>query len=246
MARSDILPCGGEEGSMIARRGVSTMLAAGALALSGCGGNEASYRYRMTVEVETPQGLKAGSSVQEIVAERQEQVLSEARPMISTVKGEAVAVDLPSGPLFVLLQMPDARTTYISAVTYALAPDLREGGWEPFWKAVNRLGGWSGSATGEMPREDWPVMVRFHNINDPKSVERVDPEAVGVKRILLETTSDDVTTGIEKKLPPWFQKLASTGSRLDGDNSIAVSANPSSVAGQFSPGDFSTIYNGGK
>ena len=44
------------------------------------------------------------------------------------------------------------------------------------------------------------MMVRFRNINDPKSVERVKPEAIGVKRILLETTSDDVTTGIEKRL----------------------------------------------
>ena len=44
------------------------------------------------------------------------------------------------------------------------------------------------------------MMVRFADINDPKSVERVDPKAVGVKRILLETTNDDVTTGIEKRL----------------------------------------------
>lgn len=192
---------------MMVRRGVLGLLVGGAVAvLGGCGGDSASYRFRMTVEVDTPQGLKTGSSVIEVDAERQEQVLSEARPMFSSVKGEAVAVDLRSGPLFVLLQMPDARTTYISAVTYALAPDLREGGWEPFWKAVNRLGGWFGSANGELPREDWPLMVRFRDIHDPKSVERVDPEAVGVKRIVLETTGDAVTTGIEQRLE-WLNDL---------------------------------------
>lgn len=43
-------------------------------------------------------------------------------------------------------------------------------------------------------------MVRFGDLNDPKSVKQVDPEAVGVRRIVLETTSDPVTTGIEKRL----------------------------------------------
>lgn len=193
---------------MMVRRKIIGLLAGAAsmLVLAGCGGESASYRFRMTVEVATSEGLKSGSSVLEVDAERQEQVLSEARPMFSSIKGEAVVVDLPSGPLFVLLQMPDARTTYISAVTYALAPDLREGGWEPFWQAVNRLGGWFGSATGEMPREDWPLMVRFRDIDDPRSVEKVDPDTVGVKRILLETTSNEVTTGIEAKLT-WLDTL---------------------------------------
>ena len=44
------------------------------------------------------------------------------------------------------------------------------------------------------------MMVRFKDINDPKSVEKVDPASIGVKRIVLETTSDDVTTGIQKIL----------------------------------------------
>lgn len=43
-------------------------------------------------------------------------------------------------------------------------------------------------------------MVRFRDINDPRTVEMVEPEAVGVKRILLEATQDPVTTGIEKRL----------------------------------------------
>ena len=209
--------------------------------LGGCGGNSASFRYRMTVEVETPQGIKSGSSVMEIIAERQEQVLSEARPMISTVRGEAVVVDLPSGPLFVLLQMPDARTTYISAVTYALAPDLREGGWQPFWKAVNRLGGWFGGATGDVPREDWPMMVRFRDIHDPKSVERVDPEAVGVKRIRIETTSDDVTTGIEKRLRWLVRQRGSLTRRLSAPDPT----NPP-LSAQLTEMAFSTEINRGQ
>ena len=45
------------------------------------------------------------------------------------------------------------------------------------------------------------MMVRFKDIHDPKSVEAVDPQAVGVKRVWVETTSDAVSTGIEKRIP---------------------------------------------
>ena len=54
-------------------------------------------RYRLTAEVQTPEGVRTGSSVIETTWDRG---LSGA-----TVKGEAVAVDLPNGQtLFVLLR----------------------------------------------------------------------------------------------------------------------------------------------
>ena len=59
---------------------------------------------------------------------------------------------------------------------------------------------WFSEYRAELPRADWPLMVRFGDISDPKTVEQVDPDTIGVKRILLETTRDDVTTGIEKRL----------------------------------------------
>jgi hypothetical protein len=192
---------------------------AGALMLAGCGSSgERSYRFRMTVEADTPQGLRSGSSVMEVVAERQQQFAPEARPLVSGLKGEAVVVDTPSGPIFVLLTLPNSDQTYIQAVTFALAPNLREGGWEPFWKAMGRLGGWFGSAKADLPREDWPLMVRFRNLNDPKTVEKVDPDAIGVKRILLETTRDDVSAGIETRMP-W---LGDRGHLLDSEGGPTI------------------------
>jgi hypothetical protein len=59
------------------------------------------------------------------------------------------------------------------------------------------------------------MMVRFRDLNDPKSVERVDPEAAGVKRIIVETTGDDVTTGIEKRLG-WLGKEGPRGNVVSG------------------------------
>ena len=44
------------------------------------------------------------------------------------------------------------------------------------------------------------MIVKFRDLNDPKSVEMVDPVAIGVKRIVIETTGDAVTAGIEERL----------------------------------------------
>ncbi len=116
-------------------------------------------------------------------------------------RGEAVVFDLADGPLFVLLKLPDAKGALGSYVTRALVGAKQfNNGFEDYFAAVQKLGGWFASAKAELPRENWPIMVRFADINDPKSIEQVDPATAGVKRILLKTTRDEVTTGIEMRL----------------------------------------------
>jgi hypothetical protein len=65
--------------SMMARRGVIGLLAGGVAALmSGCGfSGKPSYRVKVTVEVNTPQGVKTGSSVMEIYAQKNVALTSE-------------------------------------------------------------------------------------------------------------------------------------------------------------------------
>ncbi len=46
-------------GAMLSRRGWLAVVAAAA-AVTGCGGPVYSYRYRLTLEVDTPEGLKSG------------------------------------------------------------------------------------------------------------------------------------------------------------------------------------------
>src|SRR5207253_11489286 len=74
--------------------------------LLACGGESVTYRYRMTVYVDTPAGPRSGSSVIEVVY---------SPPVLmghsqSDVRGEAVAVDLPGGTLFALLRSPTDRS----------------------------------------------------------------------------------------------------------------------------------------
>ena len=176
------------------------------LALTACGGGEASYRYRMTVEVDTPGGVVSGSSVHEESARYGDFVLSETGKGMGATFGEAVVVDLPSGPLFVLLELPDAKGSLGDFVTAALAGGERTGGFDGYFKQVRRLGGWFGGAEADLPRDEWPVMVRFRDLNDPTTVERVNSHTAGVRRIWLETTGDEVTHSIAERLP-WLNRL---------------------------------------
>jgi len=187
---------------MMARRGALGLLA-GSIAglLGGCGWlfKSGSYRFRMTVEVETPEGVRTGSSVYEAMASKSPALTSQEHEGSGGLRGEAVVVDLPGGPLFVTLKMPVAGETLDGAATLALAPDTRRGDVDAYVAAVDRLGGTVG-AKAELPRKDWPLMVRFGDLGDPASAQEVNPDAIGVKRIVLETTGDAVTTGIEKWL----------------------------------------------
>ena len=210
---------GGENDGMMARRGVMGVLA-GAAVLGGCGilGDEKSYRFRMTIEVETPQGLKTGSGVYEISARKLIALTSEEHEGSAGARGEATVVDLAGGPLFVLLKNNDAGQPLHARVTAALAPGAPLNPIASYVATVGDLGGMFASAKAELPREDWPLMVRFRDIDDPKSVEKVDPEAIGVKRIVVETTGDEVTTGIEKRLG-W---LGDRGHLLDSDSGPTI------------------------
>ena len=110
--------------------------------------------------------------------------------------------------VFVSMTNGDAGQPFRVRVTSALLSDAKFYDVDAYVSAVDRLGGWFGGAKADLPREDWPVMVRFGDLNDPKSVEEVSPGAVGVRRIWVETTGDVVTTGLEKRLE-WLNERTS-------------------------------------
>ena len=207
---------------MMARRGVMGLLAsAAALVLVGCA-KRGRLRYRITVEIMTPEGLKAGSSVMET---RQQG----AHPLVphepgsgggGGVIGEAVAVDLGGGRvIFALLSGPEGRSIYSTVPRVLNYPEL-----SPPLSRKFRPHEWQeafGEAADAKPlavlrREDYPMLVTFGDLSDPKSVEAVNPDVIGVRRIALQITDDPVTTGIEKRLR-WLDHL---------DQYLANSNNP--------------------
>ena len=161
---------------------------------------------------------------------------------VAIPKGEAVPLDLGDrGAAFVLLKRgKDLNSAPDSIVLHAF-PDyfkyLKPGGMIP---AVQGLSG-----KVNLPLTRLPMIVRFADINDPKSVEQVDPEhmdktfgpGVKITRASLEITKDPITTGIEKRFPLWFSELRAKRATLDGDTSLMRSV-PTPLSNDLSTGNF--------
>lgn len=222
---------------MMARRGVIGVLGgAAAVLLGGCGilGSTYSYRYKMVVEVETPDGLKTGSAVHETIVSKSNVDLGDlnAKRGMRT-RGEAVAVDLPGGQtLFALL--PD------SSLTQAVLDPEWKNDWVDSAKRISSgdtpegpIAMTGGKQTDRFAKPvGYPMLVRFRDIADPKTVEEVDPAnlaasfgaGVRLRRITLQVTDEDVTEGIEKRLV-WLQQIPERNLNLEhGQTDFSVSA----------------------
>jgi hypothetical protein len=186
-------------------------LTAAALALPvvvlGCTSSHPRYRYKMVVEVDTPQGLRLGESVREVRFYARVNGGDGA-----SVKGEAIAIDLPGGhTLFVLLSGANGDVDYGAWIAdWALKRDLSPGGANAGYKP-----GRFAEIYPTWPRTISPIihtkgpqLVHFGDVRDPKSVAAVDPAhldaafgpGVTLKRITVQVTDEPVTTGIEKRL----------------------------------------------
>lgn len=211
---------------MMARRGVLGLLAGGAAALlSGCGlfgGN--SYRFRMIVEVETPQGLKTGSSVLKVTGVGGRELITGGKTSHADLRGEAAMVDLGNGRvLFALLRMANGTSSddhlaimSMKAMDPAYANNKKD--------SAQRIASGSGiTSPAEVAPKDYPLLVTFGDMQDPTSVTRVDPTnlaasfglGVRLKRIVVEVTDDDVTTGIEERLG-WLDDMWNHDINRDG------------------------------
>lgn len=174
------------------------------------------YRYRLTVEVETPEGLKAGSSVIQV-----ETAVSRGIPtpgaVRSRVRGEAVAVDLPGGKTLFALLRSENDIDWASRVMFMMASEVPKTDEDQFQSRFNNLLRLNGSIAlprmwppvGHLDeRSAYPMMVTFRDLADPVSVQRVDPddlaatfgEGVRLKRITVQMTDDAVTSGIRNRL----------------------------------------------
>jgi len=221
------------------------ILCAAALALSGCSlfADHASMRFRVTVEVETPDGVRTGSSVMEVRSAKYVRLTSEERSGSTGLIGEAVVVDLPDGPLFALLVNDEVPPRLARRVVAALDPNVI--GQQSSVETVRRLGASSAELKAALPREHWPRMVTFADITDPTSVALVDPdnlaatfgEGTTLKRITVQITDDPVTTGIEERLGQNFFKKWAQANRATRSE-IGLEAQFRTLSGQISRNDF--------
>lgn len=191
-----------------------------------------TWRYKMTVTVETPEGIKTGSAVREVTYSNGPKILPDVAGASWNVKGEAVVVDMGQGKyLFALL---DVDGSY--QIVYDVFPYYGQSARDhiQYYKSL----------TGQkkiLEKSQYPTMVTFKDIKDPKSVIAVDRAnlagtfgaGVKLKDVTIEMTDDNVTWGVDTYLA-WLAGLK--GGYLDG----AFSSRNSPLglhAGYFKMGD---------
>lgn len=166
-----------------------------------------SYRFRMIVEVETPDGLRAGSSVYEVTAGNRTALLPDMADRHKNLRGEAVTVDLPGGRmLFALLETPNWQRDDLTEMSMDALDPAYNNDWVQSAERISDSG--RGISPAEVEPENYPYLVTFRNLNDPQSVERINPanlaerfgDGVRLNRIWVELTEDAVTTEIDRKL----------------------------------------------
>ena len=163
----------------------------------------------MTVEVETPQGLKTGFSVMEMSGGSSMLALN-GRTVDLGFICEAVPVDLPGGQTLFMLITGHGGSNIMSQVIRGFDPSYPQS--EKLVALIAELArpssiGRVGIVTPAKYNE-YPTMVRFRDLNDPKTVERVDPNDLaksfgpGVKlnRVFMTVTDEPVTKTIGKRL----------------------------------------------
>ncbi len=198
-----------------------------------------TIRYRLALTVVADGAEHTGSGVVEVTYGKGVAFMTNSGGgYYVAVKGEAVAVDVPNrGTLFALLKAgPSHRSSPEEIIPKAFGVSWAE-------DRFTRLRALTGRV--ELSPADLPLLVRFRDINEPNTVEGVDPsnlaEAFGpgvyLKQAWVEITSDPVTTGIEKRLP-WLHALRERRARLDGDNKIGVSGKE--LVNRLGPGSFQT------
>lgn len=208
------------------------------------------WRYRQTVTIETPEGLKTGSAVREIneywapnddvlsangatwVFARAKAHLDKMEPAL---RGEAVVIDLGKrGVVFALLKGGKRGEDYAKRLPNEIfpfsGPDYSPEGIAYYSSLKN--------ARAVLDPTDYPIMVTFRDMKDPKSIELVYQnmpvnvqnqshfdyavtdrfeelfgKGVKLKEITFEMTDDPVTLGIDKVLG-WLAGLE--GGYLDG------------------------------
>ena len=192
------------------------LLVAAAVGFTVWANKSITLRYRFTLVVDDNGHAVRGSAVYETrwggVGEYfpSLNVLAGGRPWQPIYSGYATYVDLGAPSiLFALMTYDPLRSRQGSAQNAAglLSAGFGSSIGGMTWDLLYRIRDTRGPV--DVPIGALPLLVRFRDLNDPATVERVDPfdlaasfgPGVKLQRATIEITNDPVTTGIEQKLP---------------------------------------------
>jgi hypothetical protein len=194
---------------------IAALMIAGIAFAMGDKSETYTWRYKITVTVETPEGEKSGATVREVKARIPLIKSPEAKTIHHTVIGEAVPINLGiKGWAFALVDWDSYEDVYRAFPTV-------------HGKAEDTLGYYSNLKTGTKAdlKEGRPRVVIFKDVNDPVNVklaysqtwisqqegyktEDHFSELLGsgfkLKNITIEMTDENVTQEIDKLLTKKF------------------------------------------
>lgn len=218
--------------------------------LVGCdqlGFHSWQWRQKLTVVVETPEGVRSGSSVSEARVYRNPTWwgVGDARGAGRTsFRGEAVAVDLGNGQyLFVLLRRYGFETAWKAFVPEPKQPRNREQSHQ-MYDLLEKL-----RETRTLPAELFPFFGAFRDVRDPASFERVNPidlsstfgSGFRLRSVTLTMTNEPVTENHIELILPWLEELGRKQPNLIGKPAYGwVSEQPDPEVYQINPSHFST------
>jgi hypothetical protein len=200
---------GGDRGNRLRMKwlGIAAAIIVGAGVLYVIAFPSLTLRYRLTLEAVVDGEPKTGSSVIEVIFSKQPKIRSE---LTTSYRGEAVVLDLGSrGTLFALLKAgSDSRSIPETIVFRAFdfpGGIFPSGSVEDGFRQIRQLSG-----KRELPLTSLPMLVRFRDLNDPMTVEQVDPRDIaksfGVGTNLVRASLEIVPAGV------WpFNRIGITG-----------------------------------
>ena len=127
--------------------------------------NRPGHKYRLTVEVVTPDGIKSASGVMAVHPDR-----SYSRGGRTQAKGDAVLVDLGGGKNLVALLAHIDGTVDLDGMNYVALRAFRATGRDVSFNEMSRLTG-AVPVTGALI----PVLVSFADLGNPGSARMVPP-----------------------------------------------------------------------
>lgn len=230
-----------------------------AISITACAGASSDYpdakwSYKMTVAIETPEGIKTGSAVREISMVSRPMFMGENNDThVKFIRGTAVAIDLDNrGWLFAPLD--DSPWAFFRTFrTPCLEGPVSRCG-------VKYYASLKEGEKAQVPTNGYPNFIKFRDTHDPTSVEYVQKmkschapgagyepcigesrfeEVLGagvkLKEITIEVTNESPSSSLLEKLLPWMPQYYDK--RLDGQR-YGMIKSPYPAANTLSSGSF--------
>ncbi|MGA7998936.1 MAG: hypothetical protein WCA28_29090 [Bradyrhizobium sp.] len=128
--------------------------------------NRPGHKYRLTLEVDTPEGTKSASGVLSVHPDR-----GFSRRGQTATKGDAVFVDLGGGKNLVALLAHIDKTVDLDGINYLALRAYRAAGRNPSFNDMSRMTGVV-PVTGALT----PILVAFADPGDPATARNVAPD----------------------------------------------------------------------